>query len=89
MDFGLVLLFYGLYYGVLGRDFAEICSEQMATRIGVRLSTLFCQIADNNEFILSSFEGTDRKETVQNGYFCHQPSNHAWYNHVKLASNNL
>ena len=36
MDFGLVLLFYGLYYGVLGRDFAEICSEQMATRIGVR-----------------------------------------------------
>ncbi len=39
MDFGLVLLFYGLYYGVLGRDFAEICSEQMATRIGYYTKT--------------------------------------------------
>ena len=35
MDFGLLLLFYGLYYGVLGRDFAEICSETMAAHIGV------------------------------------------------------
>ncbi|XP_038056300.1 RING finger protein 121-like [Patiria miniata] len=39
MDFGLVLLFYGLYYGVLGRDFAEICSEQMAARIGYYTKT--------------------------------------------------
>ncbi|XP_032836828.1 E3 ubiquitin ligase RNF121 [Petromyzon marinus] len=34
MDFGVVLLFYGLYYGVLGRDFAEICSDSMASTIG-------------------------------------------------------
>lgn len=34
MDFGVVLLFYGLYYGVMGRDFAEICSDYMASTIG-------------------------------------------------------
>lgn len=35
MDFGILLLFYGLYYGVLGRDFAEICTDKMAAKIGV------------------------------------------------------
>nr|XP_037848973.1 RING finger protein 175 isoform X3 [Chlorocebus sabaeus]XP_037848990.1 RING finger protein 175 isoform X3 [Chlorocebus sabaeus] len=42
MDFGIVSLFYGLYYGVMGRDFAEICSDYMASTIGhcwVRIST--------------------------------------------------
>ncbi|XP_028377820.1 RING finger protein 175 [Phyllostomus discolor] len=34
MDFGIVSLFYGLYYGIMGRDFAEICSEYMASTIG-------------------------------------------------------
>jgi RING finger protein 121/175 len=36
MDFGLLNLFYGLYYGVLGRDMAEICADKMAAHIGVR-----------------------------------------------------
>ncbi|KAM5255720.1 LOW QUALITY PROTEIN: RING finger protein 175 [Ctenodactylus gundi] len=31
MNFGIVSLFYGLYYGVMGRDFAEICSDYMAS----------------------------------------------------------
>jgi RING finger protein 121 len=35
MDFGLLLLFYGLYLGVVGRDFAEVCADQMASQIGV------------------------------------------------------
>ncbi|EPY76554.1 hypothetical protein CB1_001413028 [Camelus ferus] len=34
MDFGIVSLFYGLYYGVMGRDCAEICSDCMASTIG-------------------------------------------------------
>uniref|UniRef100_K1QUG7 Uncharacterized protein n=1 Tax=Magallana gigas TaxID=29159 RepID=K1QUG7_MAGGI len=34
MDFGLLLLFYGLYFGVVARDFAEVCSDTMATQIG-------------------------------------------------------
>jgi len=32
---GMLLLFYGLYYGVLGRDFAEVCTDRMASQIGV------------------------------------------------------
>jgi hypothetical protein len=28
-------MFYGVYYGVLGRDIAEICSDLMAAKIGV------------------------------------------------------
>uniref|UniRef100_A0A158Q813 RING-type domain-containing protein n=1 Tax=Elaeophora elaphi TaxID=1147741 RepID=A0A158Q813_9BILA len=34
MDAGLLLLFYGLYYGVLGRDFAHICTDRIASKIG-------------------------------------------------------
>lgn len=42
MDFGVSLLFYGLYYGVLGRDFAEMCADFMASTVGVsRPSALF------------------------------------------------
>ena len=35
MDVGIMFLFYGLYYGVLGRDCAEICADKMAAHIGV------------------------------------------------------
>ncbi|XP_058041257.1 E3 ubiquitin ligase RNF121 isoform X2 [Ahaetulla prasina] len=35
MDFGISLLFYGLYYGVLERDFAEMCADYMASTIGL------------------------------------------------------
>ncbi|KAK2503161.1 hypothetical protein MC885_004319 [Smutsia gigantea] len=34
MDFDNVSLFCGLYYGIMGRDFAEICSDYMASTIG-------------------------------------------------------
>ncbi|CAI4222282.1 unnamed protein product [Auanema sp. JU1783] len=34
MDTGILLLFYGLYYGVLGRDLAHICTDRMACKIG-------------------------------------------------------
>ncbi len=36
MDFGLLLMFYALYYGVMARDVAEICTEKMVSQIGVR-----------------------------------------------------
>ncbi|XP_001632498.3 RING finger protein 121 isoform X2 [Nematostella vectensis] len=39
MEFGIVVMFYGLYYGVLGRDFAEICSDKMASKIGYYSTT--------------------------------------------------
>lgn len=35
MDVGLMFVFYGLYIGVLGRDISEICSERMASLVGV------------------------------------------------------
>ena len=34
MDTGLMCMFYALYYGVMARDFAEICTEKMAANIG-------------------------------------------------------
>ena len=35
MDWGLTVLFYGLYFGVLSRDFSVLCTDKMATRLGV------------------------------------------------------
>lgn len=46
MDGGLLLLFYGLYYGVLGRDFAHICTDRIACKIGVSL------IINNNKLFI-------------------------------------
>ena len=37
MDVGLLLMFYALYYGVMARDIAEICTEKMVSQIGVCL----------------------------------------------------
>ncbi|KAI9025211.1 RING finger protein [Phycomyces nitens] len=34
MQAGILLLSYGLYFGVLGRDFVEICTDRMASTIG-------------------------------------------------------
>ncbi|XP_017764616.1 PREDICTED: RING finger protein 121 isoform X1 [Eufriesea mexicana] len=34
IDCSILLLFYGLYFGVLGRDIAEICADKMASHIG-------------------------------------------------------
>ena len=35
MEVGVTILFYGLYFGVLGRDFAEICADKIASKLGV------------------------------------------------------
>ena len=37
LDAGLLLMFYALYYGVMARDIAEICTEKMVSQIGVNL----------------------------------------------------
>eukprot|EP00040_Diaphanoeca_grandis_P012506 m.63428 g.63428 ORF g.63428 m.63428 type:complete len:369 (+) comp23278_c0_seq1:102-1208(+) len=34
MESGLLFMFYGLYFGVLDRDFAEICAQRMASSVG-------------------------------------------------------
>ena len=33
-QWGLMLLFYGLYYGVLGRDFAEVVQDKLSSKMG-------------------------------------------------------
>ena len=38
MGAGMTVLFYGLYYGVLGRDGAEFCTDRIAAKMGVRNS---------------------------------------------------
>ena len=35
IDCSIMLIFYGIYFGVLARDIAEICSDSMASKIGV------------------------------------------------------
>ena len=37
MDVAFLFVFYGLYYGVLGRDLAEVCADKMASHVGVSL----------------------------------------------------
>ncbi|XP_055312521.1 E3 ubiquitin ligase Rnf121 isoform X3 [Sitodiplosis mosellana] len=34
MDVGFMFVYYGLYFGVLGRDVSEICADKMASNIG-------------------------------------------------------
>jgi len=34
MGFGVTLMFYGLYYGLLGRDSAELCCDFLSTGLG-------------------------------------------------------
>lgn len=46
MDMAILFVFYGLYYGVLGQDLAEISSDKMASHIGV---------STNNMLSLESF----------------------------------
>ena len=33
-DSGVLFMFYGLYFGLLGRDISEICTDKMTTYIG-------------------------------------------------------
>uniref|UniRef100_A0A183BEZ4 RING-type domain-containing protein n=1 Tax=Echinostoma caproni TaxID=27848 RepID=A0A183BEZ4_9TREM len=56
MDISVCSLFYGLYYGVISRDFAEVCSDKMAAQIGYhvpqgmpvrRLDPSVCSICTN------------------------------------------
>ncbi|XP_071995390.1 E3 ubiquitin ligase RNF121 isoform X2 [Engystomops pustulosus] len=66
MDFGISLLFYGLYYGVLGRDFAEMCADYMASTIGFysasgmptkHLSDSVCAVCGQQIFVDVNEEG--------------------------------
>ena len=57
LDAGLLLMFYALYYGVMARDIAEICTEKMVSQIGVsllaKISTYLVKIPVGNITIFS------------------------------------
>lgn len=64
-DFSIIVMFYGVYYGVLGRDIAEICTESMASKIGYytetgipsrALETNICAICNNPILVLNNDE---------------------------------
>ncbi|VDM55922.1 unnamed protein product [Angiostrongylus costaricensis] len=63
MDAGILLLFYGLYYGVLGRDFAHICTDRMACKIGSGV----CAICDNR-LVASNFDDKEEEEVEEKTY---------------------
>ncbi|KFO09197.1 RING finger protein 175, partial [Balearica regulorum gibbericeps] len=67
MDFAVMLLFYRLYYGEMGRDFAEVCSDYMASTIAFynisgiptrNLSNDICAICGQKIFVDINEENT-------------------------------
>ncbi|CAG9857046.1 unnamed protein product [Phyllotreta striolata] len=77
MDCGLLFVFYGLYYGVLGRDVAEICADKMAAHIGYyspqglstrNLDPSVCAVCGNKLLVSENEEGV-----IENTYklSCH------------------
>eukprot|EP00794_Sanderia_malayensis_P006921 gene6921-7699_t len=64
MGAGVTIIFYGLYYGVLGRDCAEICTDKMAAKMGYytegnlpskRLSSNICAVC-GQELVIASMD---------------------------------
>ncbi|XP_030747252.1 RING finger protein 121 [Sitophilus oryzae] len=72
MDVALLFIFYGLYYGVLGRDVSEICADKMASHIGYytaqgmptkNLHPNVCAICGNRLLV-----STDEEGVIENTY---------------------
>ncbi|KAK3579821.1 hypothetical protein CHS0354_014968 [Potamilus streckersoni] len=72
MDFGLLVMFYGLYFGVVARDFAEVCADSMAAHIGYytttglpgkRLDPNICAVCGNKILVMDNEEGV-----IENSY---------------------
>ncbi|XP_064608158.1 E3 ubiquitin ligase Rnf121-like [Liolophura sinensis] len=81
MDFGLLVLFYGLYFGVTSRDFAEVCADSMAAHIGYytttglpskRLESNMCAVCGNQILVMD-----DEDAIVETT--CRLPCNHLFH----------
>ncbi|CAL4100455.1 unnamed protein product [Meganyctiphanes norvegica] len=66
MDAGLLFIFYGCYYGVLGRDLAEVSADRMASHVGYytavgmptrALEPGICAICGNPQLVPEGEEG--------------------------------
>ncbi|KAM6206107.1 LOW QUALITY PROTEIN: RING finger protein 175 [Sarcoramphus papa] len=88
MDFAVTLLFYGLYYGVMGRDFAEICSDCMASTIGFydisgiptrNLSNDICTVCGEKFFVGINEEGIiENTYQLSCNHVFHESCIHGW-----------
>lgn len=75
MGAGMTVIFYGLYYGVLGRDCAELCTERIAQKMGYysehglpskRLMPNICSVC-GNELTLTAMEDVEG-DTIEKSY---------------------
>lgn len=66
MDLAILFIFYGLYYGVLGRDLSEICADKMAAHVGYytpsgmptrQLESDVCAVCGNKLLVAENEEG--------------------------------
>jgi len=71
MQAGVIIIFYGLYFGVLGRDCAELCADKMAAKMGYysetglpskRLMPNICAVC-GQELTLTAMEDMEEDDT--------------------------
>ncbi|VDO80544.1 unnamed protein product [Soboliphyme baturini] len=87
MDAALMLLFYGLYYGVLSRDFAEICTDKMAAHIGYYnkdglpgriLEPNVCAVCGNELRLCSTGQRLEKTCRLNCNHMCHEFCIRGW-----------
>ena len=88
MDFGLLILFYGLYFGVVSRDFAEVCADVMATQIGYtsssglpskKLNPGMCAVCANEILVMNNENAVMEKRIKLNcGHIFHEFCIRGW-----------
>lgn len=66
MDVAILFIFYGLYYGVIGRDLSELCTDKIAIHIGYynlegipskALPKNMCGLCANQLFVTENEQG--------------------------------
>ncbi|KAL8587626.1 hypothetical protein ACOMHN_045315 [Nucella lapillus] len=88
MDFGLLFMFYGLYFGVVARDIAEVCADTMAAHVGYYSTTglpsksldrNMCAVCGNQIFVMNNEDAVIEKTIKLNcGHVFHEFCIRGW-----------
>ncbi|EGD73463.1 hypothetical protein PTSG_05166 [Salpingoeca rosetta] len=83
MALGFSGMFYGLYYGVMSRDFADICARRMATNIGYYSATGFPrkQLTGNTCAVCGDrvrTDGSEKRAQLDCGHTFHEFCIRGW-----------